>query len=56
MAERRRDRAFDGNARFTDVEQRRRFAPYWYAIRPVSGLIRQRLLQRIARVARSTSA
>lgn len=28
--------------------QRRRFAPYWYAIRPVSGLIRQRMLQRIA--------
>ncbi len=33
-------------------EQRRRFAPYWYAIRPVSGLIRRRLLQRIARLAR----
>ena len=37
-------------------EHRRRFVPYWYAIRPVSGLIRQRLLKRIARVARSTSA
>lgn len=37
-------------------EQRRRFTPYWYAIRPVSGLIRQRLLQRIARVARGTPA
>ena len=35
-------------------EQRRRFTPYWYAIRPVSGLIRRRLLQRIARVARNT--
>lgn len=32
--------------------QRRRFAPYWYAIRPVSGLIRRRLLQRIAGLAR----
>lgn len=31
--------------------QRRRFAPYWYAIRPVSGLIRQRLLRRIAALA-----
>ncbi len=37
-----------------DETQRRRFAPYWYAIRPVSGLIRGRLLRRIARVARST--
>jgi hypothetical protein len=37
-------------------QQRRRFAPYWYAIRPVSGFIRQRLLQRIARVARDTPA
>ena len=37
-------------------EQRRRFAPYWYAIRPVSGLIRQRLLQRMARVARDATA
>ena len=35
-------------------EQRRRFTPYWVTIRPVSGLIRQRLLQRIARVARNT--
>ncbi len=31
--------------------QRRRFAPYWYAIRPVSGLIRMRLLRRIASLA-----
>lgn len=36
-------------------EQRRRFVPYWYAIRPVSGLIRQRLLRRIAQLARATS-
>jgi hypothetical protein len=35
--------------------QRRRFAPYWFAIRPVSGLIRQRLLRRIAQLARATS-
>jgi len=26
---------------------RRRFAPYWYAIRPVSGLIRRRMLARV---------
>ena len=38
-----------------DEAQRRRFAPYWYAIRPVSGLIRQRLLGRIAHLARATS-
>jgi hypothetical protein len=31
-----------------DAASLRRFAPYWYLIRPVSGLIRQRLLQRIA--------
>lgn len=37
-----------------DEAQRRRFAPYWYAIRPVSGLIRQRLLRRIAHIARAT--
>jgi hypothetical protein len=28
---------------------RRRFAPYWYLIRPVSGLIRRRLLKAVAR-------
>jgi len=28
---------------------RRRFVPYWYVIRPVSGLIRQRLLAQIHR-------
>ncbi|MNY57193.1 hypothetical protein D3C86_1933640 [compost metagenome] len=27
-----------------DAEARRRFAPYWYLIRPVSGLIRRRML------------
>jgi hypothetical protein len=37
-------------------EQRRRFTPYWVAIRPVSGLIRQRLLRRIARHARGATA
>jgi hypothetical protein len=35
--------------------QRRRFAPYWYAIRPVSGLIRHRLLRRIAARARAAA-
>ncbi len=34
-----------------DEQQRRRFAPYWYLIRPVSGLIRGRLLRRIALLA-----
>jgi hypothetical protein len=34
-----------------DKAQRQRFAPYWYAIRPVSGLIRGRLLRRIAQFA-----
>ncbi len=38
-----------------DEAQRRRFAPYWFAIRPVSGLIRQRLLRRIASLALTTS-
>ncbi|MEM5327674.1 hypothetical protein VSR34_13850 [Paraburkholderia sp. JHI2823] len=28
-------------------ETRRKFAPYWYVIRPVSGLIRRRMLGRI---------
>jgi hypothetical protein len=28
-------------------ETRRKFAPYWYIIRPVSGLIRRRMLTRI---------
>lgn len=37
-----------------DESQRRRFAPYWYAIRPVSGLIRQRLLGRIAALAKTS--
>jgi hypothetical protein len=39
-----------------DEAQRRRFAPYWYAIRPVSGLIRGRLLRRIARIASTPPA
>lgn len=30
---------------------RRRFAPYWYLIRPVSGLIRRRMLARIGKQA-----
>lgn len=29
------------------AETRRKFAPYWYLIRPVSGLIRRRMLARI---------
>ncbi len=32
-------------------DQRRRFEPYWGLIRPVSGLIRGRLLRQIARIA-----
>ena len=39
-----------------DEAQRRRFAPYWVLIRPVSGLIRGRLLRRIARLASAQSA
>lgn len=35
---------------------RRRFAPYWFVIRPVSGLIRQRTLARIRREAESLVA
>ncbi|WP_311222688.1 MULTISPECIES: hypothetical protein [unclassified Acidovorax] len=38
-----------------DALSRRRFAPYWWLIRPVGGLIRRRLLQRIAKAA-STAA
>ena len=38
-----------------DEAQRRRFAPYWFVIRPVSGLIRQRLLRRIASLALAKS-
>jgi len=30
---------------------RRKFTPYWYAIRPVSGVIRRRMLARIRRQA-----
>lgn len=36
-----------------DSQTRRRFAPYWYLIRPVSGLIRRRILSSIARSASS---
>jgi hypothetical protein len=32
-----------------DAVSLRRFTPYWYLIRPVSGFIRRRLLQRVAR-------
>lgn len=38
-----------------DEAQRRRFLPYWVLIRPVSGLIRGRLLRRIARIASAQS-
>lgn len=34
-----------------DAASLRRFTPYWYLIRPVSGFIRRRLLQRVARAA-----
>jgi hypothetical protein len=37
-----------------DATSLQRFAPYWYLIRPVSGLIRLRLLRRIARAAAPT--
>lgn len=36
-----------------DAVTRCRFTPYWYLIRPVSGLIRRRILARIARRATS---
>jgi len=36
-----------------DASSRRRFAPYWYLIRPVSGLIRRRLLGRIRSLAQT---
>lgn len=38
-----------------DAATRRRFAPYWWLIRPVSGLIRRRLLQRIGAAAARTA-
>ena len=37
----------------TDGSALRSFTPYWWLIRPVSGLIRRRLLTRIHRVAGS---
>jgi len=36
-----------------DAATRRRFTPYWWLIRPGSGLIRQRLLRRIAKAAQA---
>jgi hypothetical protein len=38
-----------------DAATLRRFRPYWMLIRPVSGLIRRRLLQRIASAAQNVS-
>lgn len=35
---------------------RRRFAPYWYLIRPVSGWIRHRLLRAVARASQPAGA
>ena len=37
----------------SDASALRRFTPYWWLIRPVSGLIRRRLLARVHRVAGS---
>lgn len=34
-----------------DVDAKRQFTPYWYLIRPVSGLIRRRMLTTIGRTA-----
>jgi hypothetical protein len=34
-----------------DVEAKRKFTPYWYLIRPVSGLIRRKMLATIGRMA-----
>lgn len=34
-----------------DADSRRHFAPYWWLIRPVSGLIRRRLLARVRQAA-----
>lgn len=39
-----------------DAASQRKFTPYWYLIRPVSGLIRRRLLQRIAAESGSKSS
>ncbi len=36
-----------------DAASRRRLAPYWYLIRPVSGWLRRRMLAAIARAAQS---
>ncbi|NLI28332.1 MAG: hypothetical protein GX413_13305 [Acetobacter sp.] len=34
-----------------DAEAKRKFTPYWYLIRPISGLIRQKMLATIRRTA-----
>ncbi|PTU69632.1 MULTISPECIES: DUF2867 domain-containing protein [Chromobacterium] len=39
-----------------DVATRLRFAPYWYLIRPVSGLIRRRMLRQVERELRRGAA
>lgn len=39
-----------------DDAARRRFTPYWWLIRPASGLIRQRLLQRVRAAALASGA
>lgn len=36
-----------------DPQAKRKFTPYWYLIRPVSGLIRQRMLRTISQRARA---
>lgn len=39
-----------------DAASRLRFAPYWYLIRPVSGLIRRRMLRQVEQALRSAVA
>lgn len=36
-----------------DKEARKKFTPYWYLIRPVSGLIRLRMLHSVSKIARA---
>jgi len=51
----------DGRTRLTtitrvacpDAATRRRFAPYWYLIRPASGFIRGRALRRVKKMVES---
>ncbi|UXM96470.1 hypothetical protein N5853_14215 (plasmid) [Bartonella sp. HY329] len=38
-----------------DGESKRRFTPYWYLIRPVSGLIRKRMLKAIKQQSETTT-